>query len=102
MLLSDIQFSRALDVKSLVVVGNPRPRFVFDNGKVTDTIDGYLYPLSDGIHIQTVFVSGVLRKFDKYESISLIRPRFTYVSKNRELMASADDIQSRGNGDGHK
>lgn len=100
MLLSDIQFSRALDVKSLVVVGNPRPRFVFDNGKVTDTIDGYLYPLSDGVHIQTVFVSGVLRKFGRYEAITLVRPRFTYVSKTRELMAVADDIQGVENHNG--
>lgn len=96
MLLSDIQFSKVVDTKSLVVVGNPRPRFVFDNGKVTDTIDGYMYPLSDGVCVQTVFVSGNLRKFGRYEAVALVRPRFTYVSKTRELMAAADDIQGVG------
>lgn len=93
MLLPDIDFSQVFDLSNAVVVGNPRPRYVFQDGKITDMIDGYVYPVSDGRHIQNVAVAGDLRKFGGYESVSLVRPRFTYMSKNRELMAIADDIK---------
>lgn len=93
MLLPDIDFSQVFDLSNAVVVGNPRPRYVFQNGKITDMIDGYVYPVSDGKHLQNVAVAGDLRKFKRYEAILLIRPRFTYISKNRELMAMADDIR---------
>lgn len=93
MLLTDIDFLKVFDSNSAVVVGSPRPRYVFEDGKITNMVDGYVYPVSDGRHLQNVIVAGDLRKFKKYESILLIRPRFTYISKNRELMAMADDIR---------
>lgn len=92
-MLPDIDFSKVFDSNNAVIVGSPRPRYVFENGKVTNMVDGYVYPVSDGRHLQSVVVAGDLRRFGRYESISLIHPRFTYVSKNRELMAMADDIR---------
>lgn len=102
MLISNINFYSVVNPDNVVVVGIPQPRYVFEEGKITDKIQGYLYPISDGVNIQSVFVEGKLKKFNVYEPVELINPRFTYVNKNRELMASADDIQGRGNGDGHK
>lgn len=99
MLISNINFFSVINPDNVVVVGIPQPRYVFDNeGHVTSDIQGYLYPISDGINLQTVYVEGKIRKFGTYEAVRLVNPRFTYLSKNRELMASADDIQSRGNG----
>lgn len=102
MLINSINFFSVINPDNVVVVGVPQPRYVFEDGKVTEKIQGYLYPISDGINIQSVFVEGTLKKFGVYEAVRLINPRFTYVNKNRELMASADDIQSRGNNNGHK
>lgn len=101
MLVSNINFFSVINPDNVVVVGVPQPRYVFDDeGHVTSDIQGYTYPISDGVNLQTVYVEGKARKFGTYEAVRLVNPRFTYLNKNRELMASADDIQSRGNANG--
>lgn len=97
MLLTDIQLSNVLDIDNLVVVGNPRPRYVFKDGQVTDDINGYVYPVSDGKFLQSVFVAGGRRNLGTYQRVKLINPSFTYVAKNREVMASSDDIRGLKN-----
>lgn len=97
MQIQNINFSSVLNENNIVVVGLPQPRYVFDDeGHVTSDVQGYMYPISDGSNLQTVYVEGKVRKFGTYEAVRLVNPRFTYINKNRELMASADDIQSRG------